>query len=64
MELRNYQEQVITDLSVSLGKGNKRVILQAATGSGKTVMASSIVKRASLWQERSMKLGIQYRLHQ
>lgn len=46
MELRNYQEQVITDLSVSLGKGNKRVILQAATGSGKTVMASSIVKRA------------------
>jgi len=46
MELRNYQEQAITDLSHSLGKGNRRVILQAATGSGKTVMASSIVKRA------------------
>ena len=46
MELRNYQEQAITDLSHSLGKGNKRVILQAATGSGKTVMASSIVQRA------------------
>jgi len=46
MELRNYQEQAITDLSQSLGKGHKRVILQAATGSGKTVMASSIVKRA------------------
>ena len=46
MELRNYQEQAIADLSQSLGKGNKRVILQAATGSGKTVMASSIVRRA------------------
>lgn len=46
MQLRNYQEQAITDLTHSLGTGNKKVILQAATGSGKTVMASSIVKRA------------------
>ena len=46
MELRNYQEQAITDLSHSLGKGNKQVILQAATGSGKTVMASALVQRA------------------
>jgi superfamily II DNA or RNA helicase len=46
MELRDYQEQAITDLAKSLGRGNKRIILQAATGSGKTVMASSIVKRA------------------
>ena len=46
MELRSYQEQAITDLTHSLGKGHRRVILQAATGSGKTVMASSIVQRA------------------
>jgi len=46
MELRTYQEKAINDLASSLGKGNKRVILQAATGSGKTVMASNIVKRA------------------
>ena len=46
MELRGYQEQAITDLSLSLGKGNRKVILQAATGSGKTIMAASIVKRA------------------
>ena len=46
MELRNYQEQAITDLSNSLAEGNKQVILQAATGSGKTVMAAALVKRA------------------
>jgi len=46
MELRNYQEQAITGLSTSLAEGNKQVILQAATGSGKTVMAASLVRRA------------------
>jgi len=46
MELRQYQEQAITDLSSSLAGGNRQVILQAATGSGKTVMASALVQRA------------------
>ena len=46
MQLRTYQEQAITNLLTSHGLGNRKVILQSATGSGKTVMASSIVKRA------------------
>ncbi len=46
MELRNYQEKAITGLLSSHGLGNRKVILQSATGSGKTVMASAIVQRA------------------
>jgi len=46
MQLRTYQEQAIEGLLSSHGSGNRKVILQSATGSGKTVMASSIVQRA------------------
>lgn len=45
MQLREYQEDAIVGLSQSFGSGNKKLILQSATGSGKTVMASAIVQR-------------------
>ncbi|MCS5590706.1 MAG: DEAD/DEAH box helicase [Candidatus Thioglobus sp.] len=46
MELRNYQFEALDQVHESINKGNTRIILQAATGSGKTVMASEFVKNA------------------
>jgi superfamily II DNA or RNA helicase len=46
MELRNYQFEALDQVHQSINKGNTRIILQAATGSGKTVMASEFVKNA------------------
>lgn len=44
--LRPYQNQAVEDLRNSIRRGNKRVILQAGTGSGKTVIAAEIIKSA------------------
>ena len=44
MELRQYQKDALNDIIRSQRRGNKNVLLQAATGSGKTVMASAFVK--------------------
>lgn len=46
MQLRGYQEEAIDDLRRAISKGNRRVLLQAATGSGKTVIASQIIRGA------------------
>ena len=46
MELRAYQTDCINKLRAEFSVGRRRVILQAATGSGKTVMASEVVRRA------------------
>lgn len=45
MNLYDYQERLVHDLAVSISKGNKKIICQSATGSGKTVIFSTIVKR-------------------
>ena len=45
MKLRNYQEDLIEKLRTSLLKKNKKMILCAPTGSGKTVMFSFMVKK-------------------
>lgn len=45
MELYNYQEKYINSLRVSIKKGNKRIVLCAPTGSGKTVMFTFMVKK-------------------
>lgn len=42
--LRQYQKDVLNELVKSHRNGKKRIILQAATGAGKTVMASALVK--------------------
>ena len=44
MELRPYQEKAVNDLRESIRRGNRRIILQAATGSGKTICAAAIAK--------------------
>ena len=44
--LRDDQRDAIEDLRLSLGKGNKRVVLQAPTGFGKTVVIAKMVASA------------------
>ena len=44
--LRQYQKDVLNDLIRSTRKGHKKIILQAATGSGKTIMAGALVQYA------------------
>ena len=44
MELRQYQKDVLNNIVRSHRKGNKRILLQAATGSGKTVMAVAFIE--------------------
>ena len=46
MELRSYQHRAIDDLRKSLLAGNRRVVIQSPTGSGKTVIAAAIVNMA------------------
>jgi len=41
--LRQYQKDVLNDLIRANKKGYKKIILQAATGAGKTVMAAALV---------------------
>lgn len=49
IELRNYQHNAIENLRASIGnRGHKRVLLQAATGAGKTVIACEMIRRATM----------------
>jgi len=56
VELRNYQEQYISELQNSFKRKNKRVILCSPTGSGKTVMFSWMVKKANESNKRVLIL--------
>ena len=47
MELRKYQVTAVQNLRQSIAGGNKRIVLTAPTGSGKTVIAAQIVKLAA-----------------
>ncbi len=42
--LRAYQDQVIRELQDAVAAGYKRILLVAPTGSGKTVIAGSLIK--------------------
>lgn len=46
MKLRPYQEEILANIKHEFAKGNKRVIMQLATGGGKTAMFSAISKMA------------------
>jgi len=46
MSLRQYQKDTLNNIIRSQRKGNKNILLQAATGSGKTVMASAFVNHS------------------
>lgn len=45
MQLRDYQTQAINELARKSTQGKRRLLLQLATGGGKTVMFSGLVKR-------------------
>ena len=47
MNLRTYQETVIADFNREVAAGRRRIILVAPTGSGKTIVASAIIKAAT-----------------
>lgn len=44
MELRDYQGDTIEGVRQSIRAGHRRIIIQAPCGSGKTIMAASIIK--------------------
>ena len=44
IELRQYQKDVLNDIIRSSRKGNKRIILQMATGGGKTIAAAALIE--------------------
>ncbi len=46
MEPREYQLEAIDRIADAMGRGKKRVLLQAPTGSGKTIISSNIMQRA------------------
>ena len=54
MELRDYQSEAIYKIRVSLSTGHSRPCVQAPTGSGKTVIAASIIKMAREKNKRVM----------
>lgn len=48
LTLRPYQAQAVADLRQRVREGYRRVLLQAPTGAGKTVITSEIIRSASL----------------
>ena len=54
MLLRDYQTDIIAKLRHSLAAGHKRPVIQAPTGSGKTIIAASIVRMARAKGNRVM----------
>lgn len=46
MPLREYQQVALDRLRHSVAKGNRRIVLQSATGSGKTVLGAAVVSGA------------------
>ena len=56
-ELRPYQTEAVQDIRSSVGAGNKRVLLQASTGSGKTIIAADIMQRAAEKSSRVLFLA-------
>lgn len=44
--LRDYQTNSIDGLIAAIKKGHKQILLQASTGAGKTIIASSMIQRA------------------
>lgn len=47
MELRQYQQDCIDDLTTEASNGKKKIILQLPCGAGKTVIASRIIQHAT-----------------
>ena len=54
IDLRPYQDGAIDNLVISLKGGHRRVLLQAATGAGKTIIASEMIRRATVKGKRAL----------
>jgi superfamily II DNA or RNA helicase len=52
IDLRPYQHGAIGNLRTAIASGQKRVLLQAATGAGKTIIACEMIRRATAKQKR------------
>ena len=57
INLRPYQNGAIENLRASIRAGNPKVLLQAATGAGKTVIASEMIRRAVAKQKTVLFLA-------
>jgi superfamily II DNA or RNA helicase len=57
IELRPYQADVIAEFDRAVAAGQKRIILVSPTGSGKTVIASAIIKSAVAARQNVLMLG-------
>jgi superfamily II DNA or RNA helicase len=62
MELYPYQIDVIRKIEGAIESGKRCVLLQAATGSGKTVIAAELIKRATARKEGVVFLAHRYEL--
>jgi DNA repair protein RadD len=54
VRLRPYQERAVTELRELIGMGARRIIIVAATGSGKTTVAGHLIGRAASKGRRSL----------
>ena len=52
-QLRDDQAETVQQLREAVGAGQKRIVVKAPTGSGKTALASNLVERA---RERKKRL--------
>ena len=46
-ELRPYQAEAVAKVDAAIAAGNRRMLLVAPTGSGKTVIAAAIIDQAA-----------------
>src|SRR5262249_24488312 len=56
-ELRPYQVNVIERVRAAIAAGHRRILLVAATGSGKTVIAASIIAKTIARERRALFLA-------
>ena len=57
MELRDYQLDAVYALRDAVRAGYKRILLQASTGVGKTVVASEIMRASTAKEKRCLFLA-------
>ena len=55
--LRQYQVDSINDLRKAILRGHKRIVLQLATGGGKTTIASEMIRKANLKGKKCLFLA-------
>ncbi|MGE0284448.1 MAG: DEAD/DEAH box helicase family protein [Rhizobiaceae bacterium] len=55
--LRTYQSDVIDNLKTAVASGKRRVLLVAATGAGKTIIASALVAGAVAKRRRAQMVA-------